>query len=300
VVEVEVPLRLRAPFDGEALLRFLAARALPGVEEVAGAEYRRSLRLAHGAGTVALALGRDRATARFALEDGRDLSEAVRRCRRLCDLDTDPAPIAAALVADTVVGRLVAAVPGRRVPGAVDGAELAVRAVLGQQVTVAYGGVLAGRLLEQCGEPLGHPLGGVTRLFPAADAIAAADPAPWRMPPARAGAVRAVATALAGGDLALDEEADPVAAQARLRALPGVGPWTTAYVAMRALHDPDAFPAADAGVRRALQALGHDGAPRAATRRAQRWRPYRAYAAVHLWASLHQTAVRTGRHRSYG
>jgi AraC family transcriptional regulator, regulatory protein of adaptative response / DNA-3-methyladenine glycosylase II len=281
---VRMPLPLREPFDGAALLRFLAARALPGVEEVEGHTFRRSLRLPHGAATVALAIGRDRVTADLALDDHRDLAAAVERCRRLCDLDADPLAIDGTLGADSVLGPLVRSGPGRRVPGTVDGAELAVRAVLGQQVTVAYGVVLARRLLATCGERLARPLGGVTHLFPAPDAIAGADPAPWRMPQARAAAVRGVAAAVAGGALALDPSADPAEVGARLRALPGIGPWTTAYVAMRALHDPDAFPAADAGVRRGLEALGLDGGPRAAERHAERWRPYRAYATQHLWA----------------
>ncbi|HEX3318078.1 MAG TPA: AlkA N-terminal domain-containing protein [Solirubrobacteraceae bacterium] len=282
---LRVRLPLREPFDGPGLLRFLTARALPGVEEVEGDTFRRSLRLPHGAGTVALAIACDRVTAHFALDDRRDLASAVERCRRLCDLDADPVASDARLGADPVLAPLVRSAPGRRVPGTVDGGELAVRAVLGQQVTVAYGGVLAGRVLRSCGEPLARPVGGITHLFPAPDAIAAADPAPWRMPAARAAAVHGLAAALAGERLAVEPGANAAETQARLRALPGIGPWTTAYIAMRALHDPDAFPAADAGVRRALEALGLDGAPRAAERQAERWRPYRAYATQHLWAS---------------
>jgi AraC family transcriptional regulator, regulatory protein of adaptative response / DNA-3-methyladenine glycosylase II len=278
-----VRLPLRRPFDGEALLRFLAARALPGVEEVVDRTFRRSLRLPRGAGTVALTIGEAEVRATFRLADIRDVGPAVERCRRLCDLDADPEAIDARLEDDEIIGPLVRAHPGRRVAGAVDGAELALRAVLGQQVTVAYAGVLAGRVLATSGERLERALGGVTHLFPTPAAVAEADPAPWRLPAARASAIKTLAAALADGSLELDAGADPLEAQERLRALPGIGPWTAAYVGMRALRDPDAFPAADAGVRRGLARLGRDGRPRAAERAAEAWRPYRAYAAQHLW-----------------
>jgi len=278
-------LPLREPFDGAALLSFLAARALPGVEEVAGDTFRRSLRLPRGAATVALRIAGAEVSASFRLEDLRDLAAAMQRCRRLCDLDADPVAIDARLQDDATIGALVRAHPGRRVPGAVDGGELALRAVLGQQVTVGYAGVLAGRLLATSGERLERPLGAVTHLFPAPAAVAAADPAPWRMPAARAAALKTLAGALADGRLVLDAGADPLEAQERVRALPGIGPWTGAYVRMRALRDPDAFPASDAGVRRALDGLGHDGRPLSAERTAEAWRPYRAYATQHLWGS---------------
>jgi AraC family transcriptional regulator, regulatory protein of adaptative response / DNA-3-methyladenine glycosylase II len=178
-----VRLPLRRPFDGEALLRFLAARALPGVEEVVDRTFRRSLRLPRGAGTVALTIGEAEVRATFRLADIRDVGPAVERCRRLCDLDADPEAIDARLEDDEIIGPLVRAHPGRRVAGAVDGAELALRAVLGQQVTVAYAGVLAGRVLATSGERLERALGGVTHLFPTPAAVAEADPAPWHCPP---------------------------------------------------------------------------------------------------------------------
>ena len=145
--------------------------------------------------------------------------------------------------------------------------------------------MLAGRLLATSGERLERPLGAVTHLFPAPEAVAAADPAPWRMPAARARALKTLAAALADGSLVLDAGADPLEAQEGFRALPGIGPWTGAYVGMRALRDADAFPASDAGVRRALEGLGHDGRPLSAERTAEAWRPYRAYATQHLWGS---------------
>ena len=282
---LSVRLPLRQPFDGDALLRFLRARALPGVEEVVDDTFRRSLRLPRSAGTVALTIAGGEVSATFQLEDTRDLAAAVERCRRLCDLDSDPVAIDARLRDDATIGSLVRAHPGRRVPGAVDGGELALRAVLGQQVTLGYAGILAGRLLATRGEPLERPLGAVTHLFPAPGAVAEGDPGPWRMPAARARAVRTLAAALADRSLVLDAGADPLEAQDRLRALPGIGPWTGAYVGMRALRDPDAFPASDAGVRRALERLGHDGRPLPAERTAEAWRPYRAYATQHLWGS---------------
>jgi AraC family transcriptional regulator of adaptative response / DNA-3-methyladenine glycosylase II len=286
----EVPvnrlLPAREPFAGDALVEFLARRAIPGIEEVADGAYRRSLRLEHGLGTVELAPAGDHVRASFRLDDPRDLDAAVERCRALLDLDTDPAAVDAALGGDPLLSPLVRSRPGRRVPGAVDGAELAVRAVLGQQISLAGAATLASRLTEAHGEPLERPLGTVTHAFPSADALTAADPGGWPMPRSRQRALHALASALAEGELSLDSAADGEVARARLAALPGVGPWTVEYVAMRALRDPDAFPASDLGVRHALERLGEDARPPAAQRTAGRWRPYRAYAVQHLWASL--------------
>jgi AraC family transcriptional regulator of adaptative response / DNA-3-methyladenine glycosylase II len=172
------------------------------------------------------------------------------------------------------------------VPGHVDGHELAVRAVLGQQVSLAGAATLAGRLVARYGAPLDRPVGGVTHLFPSAAALAAADPAALAMPAARRTAVLGLASALARGDLDLDAGADREETRRRLLSLPGIGPWTADYVAMRGLRDPDAFLATDLGVRHALDRLGQDGRPAGAARIAERWRPYRAYAVQHLWASL--------------
>jgi AraC family transcriptional regulator, regulatory protein of adaptative response / DNA-3-methyladenine glycosylase II len=276
----------RAPLDGDALIAFLGPRCVPGVEEVAGGAYRRSLRLAHGAGTVELEPADGHVRARFRLDDLRDLATAVQRSRTLLDLDSDPETVTEALGADHAIGALVRAAPGRRVAGHVDGHELAVRAVLGQQVSVAGATTLAGRLVAAYGEPLERPAGAVTHLFPAADALADADPATLAMPDSRRRAVRGLAAALATGDVVLDAGADRDEARRRLLALPGIGPWTAAYVAMRALRDPDAFLPTDLGVRHALERLGEDGRPVAAERLAERWRPYRAYAVAHLWGSL--------------
>ena len=276
-----------------ALIAFLGARAVPGVEEVVDGRYRRSLRLAHGAGTVELAARDGHVQTRFALEDDRDLQSAERCTRALLDLDADTRAIDEALGRDALLRPLVCATPGRRVPGTVDGHELAVRAVLGQQVSLAGAATLAARLVVAHGEPLAQPLGGVTHLFPTAAALAGADAGTLAMPAARRRALLGLAGALAAGDVRLDPGGDHEEASRRLLALPGIGPWTVAYVRMRALRDPDAFLASDLGVRHALQRLGVDGRPAAAVRVAERWRPYRAYAVQHLWASLADQKTRS-------
>ena len=267
---------------------------MPGVEALDGtgadATYRRVLALPRGPAVVALAVRDAHVDCTLRLTDLRDLQAAVQRCRRLLDLDADPRAVAEALGGDPVIGPLVRRAPGRRVPGAVDGAELAVRAVLGQQVSVAAARALAGRLTAALGAPLPPALAadgaGLTRAFPAPAALAAADPARLPLPRARARTLVALAAALASGDLALDPGADRAQARARLRALPGIGAWTAELVAMRALGDPDAFPAADLGLRRALARRGQPDDPRAVAALAARWRPWRAYAAQHLWATL--------------
>jgi AraC family transcriptional regulator, regulatory protein of adaptative response / DNA-3-methyladenine glycosylase II len=278
-------LRHRAPFDAASLLAFLGARAVPGVEtwDPAGGEtYRRVLALPHGLGVVALAPGGpDHVACELRLSDLRDLAAAVQRCRRLLDLDADPIAVDEALAADPLLAPLVREKPGRRVPGAVDGAELAVRAVLGQQVSVAGARTLAGRLTAALGEPLPEGLAddALTHAFPTAEAIAAADPAELPLTRARAHALGALCGAATDGSLQLHPGADRDATRERLLTLPGIGPWTAEYVAMRALGDPDAFPATDLGVKKALERLGPDPDP-------DRWRPWRSYAVQHLWARL--------------
>jgi AraC family transcriptional regulator, regulatory protein of adaptative response / DNA-3-methyladenine glycosylase II len=285
-------LRHRAPLDVAALLAFLGARAVPGVESwnpAGNGTYRRALALPHGPGVAALApgdpRGGDHVRCELRLSDLRDLVAAVQRCRRLLDLDADPVAVDDALAADSLLAPLVRKAPGRRVPGAVDGAELAVRAVLGQQVSVAGARTLAGRLTAALGEALPEALADdvLTHAFPSADALAAADPAELPLTRARAHALGVLCGAVAEGSLALDPGADRDATRERLLTLPGIGPWTAEYVAMRALGDPDAFPATDLGVRKALERLGPRADP-------ERWRPWRAYALQHLWASLAEAA----------
>lgn len=278
-----ITLRLphRQPCDVAGLLAFLGARAVAGLEAYDGSVYRRALALPHGEATVELspAGGHVRCTLRLA--SLADLTAAVQRCRRLLDLDADPEAVVDALGPDPVVGPLVRRAPGLRVPGAVDGPEIAVRAVLGQQVSVAGARTLAGRLVARLGMPLDAPLDGVTHCFPDPDALAGAPDDVLAMPGTRRRALRAVAAAVASGEVALDAGADREDSRRRLVALPGIGPWTAEYVALRALGDPDAFPATDLGVLRALRARGV--APTDVTRHAERWRPWRAYATVHLW-----------------
>jgi AraC family transcriptional regulator of adaptative response / DNA-3-methyladenine glycosylase II len=278
----------RAPLDADGLVAFLAARAVPGVEESADGIYRRALTLPRGHGIVSLSAADGYVRAAYQLDDLRDLATAVQRCRTLLDLDSDPEAVADVLGPDPRLGPAVQRCPGRRVPGAVDGDELAVRAVLGQQVSVAGAATLAGRLVAAYGAPLARPVGAVTHAFPTADAIADADPAHLAMPDARRTAVRGLAGALSRGDIVLDAGTDRDETQRRLLALPGVGPWTTAYISMRVLRDPDAFLPTDLGVRHGLRrlGLGADIGAAAATRAAEAWRPYRAYAVQHLWSLI--------------
>ena len=304
-------LRPRPPFEPAALIGFLGRRAVPGIEERADdGAYRRSLRLAGGPATVELRPGDGVVQARFELARTADRPEAEAAARALLDLDADPGAIAAALGDDELLGPLVRANPGLRLPGHPDPAELAARAVIGQQVSVSAARTIAGRLVAAHGEVLDRPAGTVTHLFPTAEALATADPATLGMPASRARAVAGLAAALArlgddalpmprsraralaglagalaAGELVLDR-ADPAAARAGMLALPGIGPWTATYVEMRALGNRDAFLATDLGVRRALEGLGLDGSPRAAEELAERWRPYRAYALQHLWTTL--------------
>jgi len=285
---VELRLPYRAPCDVAGLVRFFAARAVPGVEALDGGVYLRSVRLPGGAGVVALGPGEGQhVQAKFWLVDPGDLDAAVAASRRLLDLDTEPKPIVDALGADELIGEIVRAAPGRRVPGVVDPDELAIRAVLGQQISLAGAATLAARLVSAYGVPLEQPVGSVTHLFPPAAALARADPARLAMPWSRRRALIGLADALAGGHVVLDTGCrDASGLEQRLLTLPGIGPWTVAYIAMRALRDPDAFMPTDLGVRHGLERLGRDGRPPSAERIAERWRPYRAYATQHLWAQV--------------
>jgi AraC family transcriptional regulator, regulatory protein of adaptative response / DNA-3-methyladenine glycosylase II len=274
-------LGVRPPFDGRALLDFFAARAVAGVEVCSATALTRSLSLPHGTGVVELEPQPAHLSARMWLDDVSDLGAAVDHCRRLFDVDADPQAIAATLGADPLLAPLVSARPGLRVPGAVDGDEVAMRAVLGQQVSVARATALAAHLTESLGARLAQPRRGVDRLFPTSAAVAAADLDGLGLTGERAATLRRLAGALARGDVDLGPGADAPGARARLLAIRGIGEWTAAYIAMRVLREPDAFPASDLGVRRGFARAGGD--PRALVERSQGWRPWRAYAAVHLW-----------------
>jgi AraC family transcriptional regulator of adaptative response / DNA-3-methyladenine glycosylase II len=272
--EMTVRLIPRPPFDGGHLLGFLAARAIPGVETASPSAFTRPLSLPGGPASIALRLRRREVEAAVRVSDRRDIHEAVRRSRWLLDLDADPTAIAAALGDDPLLAPLVSARPGLRSPGAADGAELAVRAVVGQQVSVAGARTLLGRLADAHGAPYAG-----ARLFPTSERLAAVDPETLPMPRARARTLGALARTLSEGDLDLCPGADGERTKARLLAIPGIGPWTADYIALRALGDPDVFLASDLGVRRALERLGGDA------RAAERWRPFRSYATHHLWAA---------------
>jgi AraC family transcriptional regulator of adaptative response / DNA-3-methyladenine glycosylase II len=283
---VELRLNCREPFDGAALLRFLEGRAVPGLEEVTGDTYRRALTLAHGTGVVELTPEACSVRCALHLDDLRDLAAAVARCRRLLDLDADPLAIAEALGPDEVIGGLVRARPGLRVPGCADGDELALRAVLGQQASLRAARRQTARLVETFGTPLAQPVGAVTHLFPAAAVVAEADLNALAGLALRREALQTLAARLANGDVRIDAGSDPTEALAGLLAIRGIGPWTAGYVAMRGFHDPDAFPNGDAGLRRALKALGRADDHGSVAVMQQRWRPWRAYAALQLWTSL--------------
>jgi len=298
---IRIRLAYRAPIDGERMLGYLAARAIPGVEEMRDGRYRRTIMLPNGPGILSLAPASGYVDCELQLEDLRDLTAAVQRCRRLLDLDADPQAVTGYLSADPVLGPLALANPGRRSPGHVDGNELALRAVLGQQVSVAAARRLGARLAAAYGKPLSRPDGPLTHCFPEAETLAAADPATLPMPRSRALALTGLASALASGELVLDPGAERDRAEAVLLALPGIGPWTASYIRMRALSDPDAFLPSDVGVLDALARLGVFGtlptgtgpsararATRAAAELAESWRPWRSYAVHHLWAYLEE------------
>lgn len=287
---ITVKLAYRAPLDAERLLRWFRARAIPGVEEVTDRSLRRSLLLPRGTAVAELepADGYVRATLR--LEDLADLPAATARCRDLLDLDADPDHIATELARDATLRPLLRRGHAPRVPGTVDPFELLVRAVLGQQVSVSAARTLAGRLVALAGSPLPDPLGSVTHTFPSAAAVAEADLGSIGLTERRAATLRSVAGAVADGSLVLDGAAARADTRARLLAVPGIGPWTTEYVAMRALRDPDAFPATDLVLRRRAERLGLGSSARELLRRADRWRPWRAYAAQLLWDQLPDTS----------
>jgi AraC family transcriptional regulator of adaptative response / DNA-3-methyladenine glycosylase II len=288
---VSMRLAVRTPFAGQALLDFLAHHLVPGVEVAGDGWYARTLDLPHGPGTVrleirdALASGETAfVTARFSLHDLRDIAAAVERARRLVDADCDPIAVDDAFAGDPAIGPLVRRTPGLRVPGQVDGDELAVRAVIGQQVSVAGACTVTGRLVADHGTPVESDIPGLTHLFPGAAALSAVDPATLPMPRARGRALVGLAGALAESRVALDRGSDRDDVRLALLSLPGIGPWTAEYVAMRALAHPDVFLPTDLGVRNALRLLGHE--PAAVIADADRWRPWRSYALMHLWNTL--------------
>ena len=282
---LRLKLAVRRPYDAEHVLAFLATRAVPGIESVDDVSYTRILSLPNGPGVVRLEPHPDRVDAELWLTDMRDLATAVQRCRALLDLDADPQAVSEVLGTDPRLRPLVSACPGTRVPGHVDGFEIAVRAVLGQQVTVAHGRALVGAVVEKYGAQVTDLAGwsGPGWTFPTPEAIAGADPASFGVPTARGRAVVALAEAVASGAIRLDAGADRTETVAALLALPGIGAWTAGYIAMRALSDPDVFLGGDVIVRHAMRSLGLPATPASADSHAERWRPWWSYAVMHLW-----------------
>lgn len=283
---IRLRLAYREPFAAEAIFAFLARRAVAGVEAGDSRSFRRTLSLPRGAGAVWLEAGEAHVQVTLRLDDLRDLACAVARCRRLLDLDADPQAVDDQLGGDPVLADLVVERPGLRSPGCVDGDELAMRAVLGQQVSVAAARTAAARLSERYGEVVDPAVDGLTRRFPAPAVVAEVDPSTLALPRARADALVGLARALAEGEVALDAGADWTRCESGLLGQHGIGAWTAGYVAARALGHPDVFLPGDAGVRRALRHLGHPDGAAAASQSARAWRPWRTYALHHLWASL--------------
>ncbi|UZE10675.1 DNA-3-methyladenine glycosylase family protein [Pseudomonas sp. B21-053] len=279
-------LAYRPPYDWAAMLVFLSARAIAGMETVVDGVYSRSIGL-HGVhGTLSIKpTGIDALELTLDFPDPAAVPEIVARVRRMFDLDADLPAIQQHLAADPLMAQLITERPGLRVPGAWDGLELAIRAVLGQQITVSAAIKLAGKLVEQYGEPLRSALPGLTHVFPGATVLAVADLAALGMPKSRGRTLSGVAQALLEDPLLFEPGRD--GGVARLLALHGIGDWTAQYIALRQLRERDAFPSGDVGLINALAALeGEPVTARDLLLRAEVWRPFRGYAAQLLWTSL--------------
>jgi AraC family transcriptional regulator of adaptative response / DNA-3-methyladenine glycosylase II len=285
---INLRLAYRSPLHIPALLDFLEMRALPGVEERDGEAYRRGLLLPHGSATVSLRPEARWVSATLRLQDVRDLAPAVARCRRLMDLDADPDAVDATLGEDPALAAMVAAEPGVRVPRSVDGFEIAVRAIVGQQVSVAGARTTLGRLVRASSSSSEAPaFSGAPEsslvAFPSAAVVADLPDKAFGMPVARRETIRALASLVADGKIDLEPGADREETVAHLREVPGIGAWTAGYVAMRAIGDPDVFLPTDVAVRRGAAAVGLPSTPSALQTHAERWRPWRSYALIRLW-----------------
>ena len=293
--DLQLRLPYREPYAAAALFSFLATRALPGVESASAAAYRRVVVATGGHALVDVRPLPDRPALilRVRSDDVRGLADIVARARRVFDVGADPHAVDSELGADPALAALVRRRPGLRLPGTWSFFELAARAVLGQQVSVAAATTLAARLVERCGERLGH-YDDVDRAFPSAQAVRAADLDGLGITSARVATLRALAAAVDDGRVGGDDRGDLDDEIARLTAIPGIGPWTAHYIAMRGLGEVDAFPAADLVVRRMLG----NGRPLSAAeceRRADRWRPWRAYAVMHLWNGANDLRAKEAR-----
>jgi AraC family transcriptional regulator, regulatory protein of adaptative response / DNA-3-methyladenine glycosylase II len=284
---VSIRLEYRPPLDWDSMLDFLSRRATEGVEVVQGGVYRRTVRLGRRTGWVAVTRdgGRAALRAEVSLSLAGGLTPLAARLRALFDLDARPDAVASHLGRDRLLAPSLRRRAGLRVPGSFDGFETALRVVLGQQVSVRAATTVSGRVAAALGEPVETPFAELSRLAPSPEAVAEAGEgrlAGLGMPGARARSLVALAREVARGGLPLERRPGAVDALARLRAVPGIGDWTAQVVAMRVLGDPDAFPASDLGVRKALGGAS----AREAEERAERWRPWRAYATMHLWSTL--------------
>lgn len=276
------------PYDWPSMMAFLRARAIPGVEAVEEDVYRRSIETGGATGGLEIRCMTEEQCLglRLLATVPVDLLRIVERVRRLFDVDCDPAQIARHLARDARLAVIVRKHPGIRLPGAWDPFELAVRAILGQQVSVRGASTLAGRLVRAFGEPVTIELAGITHAFPPASRLADADLRQIGLPAARAHAIRSLARAVSDRSLVLDGTLELDATLAALTALPGIGPWTAQYIAMRAFSEPDALPEGDLGVVKALAQNGSRPSGADIARMAEQWRPYRSYAVMHLWRSL--------------
>ncbi|MGE3314046.1 MAG: AlkA N-terminal domain-containing protein [Planctomycetaceae bacterium] len=289
---LRLTLAYRPPFDWEALLRFLAARAIPGVECVAGAVYRRTVRIGDVSGwlTVSKVADQDLLLVELATSLAPALSSILARLRQLFDLDARPDVIAQHLAQDEMLAARIRRRPGLRVPGAFDSFELGLRAILGQQISVRGASTLAGRIAGTFGEPIETPFPCLNRTTPAADALSSIRISTLRkvgLPKSRADALKNFSRAVVGNRIDLETGWDPPALVDKLMLLPGIGPWTAEYISMRALRWPDAFPAGDLGLLKASQLKS----AKALEQAADRWRPWRAYGAMHLWESLNGSSI---------
>ncbi|SHJ45024.1 DNA-3-methyladenine glycosylase II [Tessaracoccus bendigoensis DSM 12906] len=285
---IDLDLAARQPFCPCNVFGHLIATAINGVEAFHDGVYHRTLRLPVGYAVVSLAPSGIGASARIGLSDLSQLPTVVARVRRLLDLDADPVAVDAFLSSDPTFTILTAAHPGRRIPRGVDGDEMAVRVLLGQQVSTTAARTHGSRLVAAVGEPVNTPIAGLTHLFPTAEQVLGASDEVFAFPTARRDTIRRVALALADGSLDLGVGVDRDEARARLAAIKGIGPWTVEMVAMRGLGDPDAFPSTDLGLIRAAERLGVGDL----AARSRAWRPWRSYATQHLW-SLTPHAVNT-------
>lgn len=287
---VTVRLPYKPPYDWDAMIGFLTARAIPGVESVSAKRYARTLSVDGAIGVVVVRPGEgDFLVAEIRFPKLKALPAVIARIRRVFDLTADPSLIGAHLSQDPRLAPLVAARPGLRAPGAWDGFEMAVRAILGQQITVTAAVNLAAKLAAAYGEPVDDAAAaklGLTRIFPTPQQLVGADIAALGMPRARGASIEALARTVAADPSIFTPRADLESAIAALSALPGIGAWTAQYIALRELREPDAFPHADIGLLRAMaDADGARPSPEALLQTSQRWRPWRAYAAQHLWAA---------------